>query len=86
MLETLPDASEETEKTVVNNIAKLLNRVSQSFFSYFSLIFYFFPPSLCSVVTHFFLLFRFRLLFSIETAASVVTHFSFVSFSSSFFH
>ncbi|CAM9465323.1 unnamed protein product [Ascophyllum nodosum] len=26
MLETLPDASEETEKTVVNNIAKLLNR------------------------------------------------------------
>lgn len=27
MLETLPDASEETEKTVINNIAKLLARV-----------------------------------------------------------
>ena len=27
MLETLPDASEETEKTVINNIAKLLSRV-----------------------------------------------------------
>ena len=28
MLETLPDATEETEKTVINNIAKLLARVS----------------------------------------------------------
>jgi len=28
MLETLPDASEETEKIVINNIAKLLARVS----------------------------------------------------------
>lgn len=27
MLETLPEASEETEKTVINNIAKLLARV-----------------------------------------------------------
>ena len=28
MLETLPEATEETEKTVINNIAKLLARVS----------------------------------------------------------
>lgn len=27
MLETLPEASEETERTVINNIAKLLTRV-----------------------------------------------------------
>lgn len=28
MLETLPEATEETEKTVINNVAKLLSRVS----------------------------------------------------------
>ena len=27
MLETLPEASEETERTVINNVAKLLTRV-----------------------------------------------------------